>query len=366
MSKLPKIPLYKPPIMQDAQDALNRCFNSGWWGYGPECKKLEKRFTQKKGGWALSTTYCTSALYIVANLLYQSPQDEVIVPAITWISTAIVFQMAGFKIKLADVNKSNLLVDIDSIKQVVTKNTKAIVIVHLYGQKYNTNAIRKFCDNNNISMIEDCAHRIDLEEASLADFCCYSFNTVKEIPCGEGGLIWGRHSENEETARHISYLGMKVNTLERSANTIHRDLVFSNTLGLKMQLHDLGASLANAMFSFQDKAKNKRKIIFEIYEEHLRNILGIRLIKREGNDSYLMFVIVLNGIQRSKFRNSLAKKGIATSMHYPSLSSHPLIFNASTPIADRISQKIITLPCYPDLSMKEQLYIIQSIQENMK
>ena len=79
-----------------------------------------------------------------------------------------------------------------------------------------------------------------------------------------------------------------------------------------------------------------------------------------------MFVIVLSGMQRSKFRDSLARGGIATSIHYPSLSSHPLIFNANTPISDKISQKIITLPCYVDLAMKDQLYIIQSIRENMK
>jgi dTDP-4-amino-4,6-dideoxygalactose transaminase len=364
MSETRKIPIYRPPIMKDAQDALNRCFANGWWGYGSECKKLEQRFVEYKGGWALSTTSCTSSLYIVAKLLFTSKSDEVIVPSITWISTAIVFQMAGFKVRLADVNRNDLMIDIDSIKSAVTKNTKAIVIVHLYGQQCNVEAIREFCDDHNIFMIEDCAHRVDIEENSLSDFSCYSFNTVKEIPCGEGGLIWGRSSRYEKVAQNISYLGMDINTLERSSSAVHKDLVFTNTPGLKMQLHDLGASVANAMFDVFNELKIKRKQIFELYNKKLNNIYGINLLNRNDNDSYLMFVLILEKGNRNKFRDFLAKKGVSTSVHYPSLSCHPLINDSITPVADEMSQKIVTLPCYPDLSIDDQLYIINKIIES--
>jgi len=360
------IPLYRPPILTHANKALNDCFLSGWWGYGLACKELENRFTKQRGGWALATSSCTSALYIIARLLQQSPNDEIIVPAITWVSSAMAFLAAGFKVKVADVSPFDLMINLETIKPLVTKKTRAIVVVHLYGQEANVKQIGEFCKSNNIIMIEDCAHRIDIENTPLSDYCCYSFNTVKEIPCGEGGLIWSRKLDEENKARTISYLGMEVNTWERTSNTKHNDLVFSNSTGLKLQLHDLGASIANAMFASSKDSLNKRKKIFENYDNLLEDLLPkITLLNRNTSDSYLMYVIILNEMQRESVRDRMSLDGISTSVHYPSLSRHPLIEKSVTPIADMYSENILTLPCFPDLDFSEQHQVVQSLKRSL-
>lgn len=364
MEKLISVPLYKPPILQKANEALSKCFLSGWWGYGNACKELENRFTIHRGGWALATSSCTSALYIIARLLEHTPDSEVIVPNITWVSSAMAFLVAGFKVKTADINPINLMIDVETIKPVVTKNTKAVLVVHLYGQKANTKAISEYCKANNLILIEDCAHRIDIENIPLADYCCYSFNTVKEIPCGEGGMIWCRKMEEEKRAQAISYLGMEVNTWQRTSITKHRDLIFSNSTGLKLQLHDLAATIANAMFEFKESGKNKRENIFKIYNEHLQSLTPkINLLQRTKDDSFLMYVISLNNINREFLREQLASVGISTSVHYPSLSNHPLIEKSNTPIGDSYSENILTLPCYPDMSVDEQFSVINALKK---
>jgi perosamine synthetase len=361
------IPLYAPPIINDASNAIKNCFESGWWGYGLACKELESKFTNNRGGWAIATSSCTSALYIAARLIKQSPQDEVIVPAITWISSAMAFLSAGFNVKLADVNQADLMINIESIKSLISNKTRAIVIVHLYGQKSNVVEIRNLCNENNIILIEDCAHRIDIEDTPLGDYCCYSFNTVKEIPCGEGGLIWAKDLKEENKARSISYLGMEINTWQRSSNTKHKDLVFSKNPGLKLQLNDISASIVNTMFYHKDNFRRKRKLIFNTYEQYLSELNPIvSMIERKTDDSFLMYIILLNGTSREKLREGMALDGVSTSVHYPSLSQHPLIKNPFTPNADVIAKNILTLPCYPDLSPEDQLFIIRSLKNNLK
>lgn len=366
MDEIINVPLYKPPILNGAREALNKCFLSGWWGYGNACKELENKFTNQRGGWALATSSCTSALYITARLLEQSPNAEVIVPAITWVSSAMAFLTAGFKVKIADISPVDLMINLETIKPLVTKNTKAVVVVHLYGQEANTKEISEFCMANKIIMIEDCAHRIDLENIPLADYCCYSFNTVKEIPCGEGGLIWSRRMSDKNSAQTISYLGMEVNTWQRTSNNKHRDLIFSETFGLKLQLNDLGASIANIMFEYRETARKKREIIFHNYKEHLQELNPkITLLNRNVNDSFLMYVIILNDTKRENLREQMALDGISTSVHYPTLSKHPLINNSVTQIADLYSENILTLPCYPDLSLEEQFAVIKSLKKGV-
>lgn len=364
MEKIINVPLYKPPILKEAEEALNKCFSSGWWGYGSACRELENRFTVNRGGWSLATSSCTSALYVIAKLLKHTPDSEVIVPSITWISSAMAFLVAGFKVKVADINPEDLMINVETIKSVVTKNTKAIVVVHLYGQKANAKEISEFCKANGITLIEDCAHRIDIGNIPYADYCCYSFNTVKEVPCGEGGLVWCRKMEEEEQARAISYLGMEVNTWQRTSVTKHRDLIFSNSIGLKLQLNDLSASIANIMFEHKDFARIRRNNIFNIYNEHLQELTNkVKLLQRTKEDSYLMYVISLIDVNRETLREQLASVGISTSVHYPSLTSHPLIEKSNAPIGDSLSKSILTLPCYPDISFDEQIAVINALKK---
>lgn len=367
MGEIMNIPLYKTPIINEAREELNKCFLSGWWSYGNACKELENRFIDKRGGWALATSSCTSALYIIARLLEQSPRAEIIVPAMTWVSSAMAFLISGFNVKIADINHDDLMINVETIKPLVTSKTKAVVVVHLYGQEANTKEISEFCKANNLIMIEDCAHRIGMDKTPLADYCCYSFNAVKEIPCGEGGLIWSKKMSEENNARTISYLGMEVNTWLRSSNKKHRDLIFSKNYGLKLQLNDLSASIANIMFLHNEKSKKKRERIFYNYDKQLNELYPyVRPLKRNVNDSFLMYVIILSEINRESLREKMALDGISTSVHYPSLSKHPLIYNSITPIADSYSDNILTLPCYPDLSIEEQFAVIKSLKNHLQ
>jgi|AntRauTorcE11898_2_1112593.scaffolds.fasta_scaffold03308_4 perosamine synthetase len=358
-----KIPLYKPYTSENQINAIENVLTSGWWGYGNECNKLENKFISKNEGWAIATSSGTSALSIIANLLKDDNdiKNEIIIPAITWISTAVAFLKADFKIKLAEVDDS-LLIDFGSVKNQISNKTKAIVLVHLYGQKIDVKKFKELANTHNITLIEDRAHLVDFENKIISDYCAYSFNVLKELSSGEGGLIWGKDNTEYEKAKSISNLGLSENTFSRTNNPIHNKLIFTKNIGLKLQSNDISASITNYMFSIKDALLLKRVNIFNKYEDGLKDIPFIELLNRNKKvDSKLMFVIKIKKNKRDLFRKYLAEKGISTSIHYQSLSFHPLIYD-KTPFSDKIASNLVTLPCYPELNEFDLSYIISSIK----
>lgn len=360
------IPVSRPPIIPEVEGALNDCLKSGWWGYGPACHALEGHFTRERGGWALATSNCTSALHLAAKLLYQSPRDEVIVPAITFVSTPMAFLSAGFKVRIADVNPETLMADAGTIAPLLNDNTRAVVLVHLYGQRAAAEEVRALCDRHGVVMVEDCAHRLGLDdEAPVGDYACYSFNAVKEAPCGEGGLLWGRDESAEARARAVSNLGLAADTWQRSSNLKHADYNFSPSEGLKLRLNDISAAIVNVMLRHRVPLLKAREEIFRRYDAGLAEAgPALSLLERTAGDSFLMYVLRVHGPGRERLRAALSAAGVATSTHYPSLSKHPLFKEAGRPcpVAEDAAESLLTLPCFPDLTPEDQGRVIESVK----
>ena len=249
----------------------------------------------------------------------------------------------------------------DSVKDSITPNTRAVVAVHLYGQRMHLDELRHLCDERGIYLVEDCAHRIGLEDKShFGDFCCFSFNVMKELPSGEGGLLWGKDPKFEVMARELANVGLAENTVQRTSSLKHYNYLFGSEYGLKLLQNDIIASLTLKLLSLSDSNRSKRKKIFEKYHAVLSNYQEFYPFTRNMDDSYLMFVVRLEEKYVEGFRDFLAKRGIATSHHYPSLSEHPL-FEAriACPSALRYEKEIVSLPCFIEMT-EEQFEIIRS------
>jgi dTDP-4-amino-4,6-dideoxygalactose transaminase len=360
------IPLNKPVLPDETSPAIGKCINSGWLGYGPACRSLENRFTASRNGWALATSTCTSALWLAAQLCRRTENDEVIVPAVTFVSTGMAFLSAGFKVRLADVDAQTLLVTRKTVEQRLSQNTRAIVVVHLYGQRVETKALRQLCDETRLSLIEDCAHRLDLLDPlpPAGDYACYSFNAVKEAPCGEGGLLWGRDPEDEHRARAISNVGLEADTLERSSSLRHGDYRFGTEIGLKLRLNDVLATLAGVSLDALQNTRRLRELIFARYNRAINSCspYAAPLIRQEI-DSFLMYIIRLNGLDRDRLRQDMANDGVATSTHYPSLTEHPLLKDDADRCvtAAAVSKEILTLPCFLAITPSQQEQVVTAL-----
>ena len=354
----PPIPLFRPQVAPAMRQRLDRALDSGWLGYGPECRALEGVFTSRRGGWSLATSSCTSALYLAARLIHAASdvdEPEIIVPAVTFVASALAFLQAGVRPVLADVDPETLLLDFDAARNAVSPRTRALLVVHLYGQRYPDLAkLRSLADRHGLLLIEDCAHRVDLLDGKppLGDLLCYSFNAVKELPGGDGGLIWGRDPAAEHSVREISNVGLTIDTLQRSATLQHSPYGFGTMAGLKLRSNDLAASLVNGALERLPEWRAQRREQFRLYDASLASLAPVvRPLRRTDDDSCLMYVVKMPAASREHIRARLATAGIATSVHYPSLARHPLL----GPPAEGFGcgsedDRLVTLPTFLSLS----------------
>lgn len=345
------IPVCRPTVAATALERVGECLESGWLGYGPLCHELEARFTAR-GGHALATANCTAALHLAARLCRRAGPSRVLVPAMTFVSTAMAFASAGLEVELIDVDPHTGLIDPQDLARRITQNCCAVVAVHLYGQRADIAALRELCDQHDLTLIEDCAHRLDLLDTHppLGDIACYSFNAVKEVPGGESGLLWCRNAGWIDRARQISNLGLTVDTPSRAATLVHGDYAFGDELGLKLRGFDLTAAIILASLDELAATRAARARIFAALNAALGRGGAISPLARDDTDSFLMYVAITGAAQRGALRQGLAREGIATSIHYPSLSRHPGFSRGSLPRAEAFDRQIVTLPCFPAMS----------------
>ena len=255
----------------------------------------------------------------------------------------------------------------ETVAPLVSSATRAVVAVHLYGQKCPAlSALRRLCDRHRLSLVEDCAHRLDVLDTTppLGDLLCYSFNAVKELPGGEGGILWSPHPELENPARAISNTGLGIDTLQRSASARHADYEFTTKSGLKLRGNDVMASLVNGAFSSLREWRARRLEQCAAYDAALASLSPeVRPLARDADDSGLMYVVRVSPANRNAIRLAMAQRLVATSVHYPSLARHPLFqVAAATPaLALDLDDALITLPTFLEMTPAHHQHVVDAL-----
>jgi|CXWL01.1.fsa_nt_gi dTDP-4-amino-4,6-dideoxygalactose transaminase len=362
---MPAVPLSRPIVSEQMRTALLRCVESRWLGYGARCRELEATFTEKLSGWALATSACTSALYLAGRILAPKEGDEVVVPAMTFASTAVAMRLAGFRVRCADVDPSSLLLTAATARAAITTRTRAIVVVHLYGQRAPIEDLATLCATRGLALVEDCAHRLPtLEDPPLGDIACCSFNAVKELASSEGGMLWGRNRQDENIARAISNVGLDLDTLARTDQLSHHDTHFTLHAGLKLRSNDLAASLVLAQLPELEEGRRHRRRIARAYDMLLdAHAAVLSPLSRREDDAMLMYTARCTPSLRASLRKHLADRGVATSFHYPVLSKHPLVEPSNTPSAEKAEASLMTIPCFADMRQDELSHVLSTLED---
>jgi dTDP-4-amino-4,6-dideoxygalactose transaminase len=364
-----RIPLFRAVVSPASRERLLATLDSGWLGYGPECRLLERHFTEARGGWALATSSCTSSLYLAGRLvrmLAAEAAPEIIIPSVTFVASGMAFAQAGLRTVIAAVRPDTLLLDAEAAARALTPRTRALLVVHLYGQRHpELPALRAFADAHSLLLIEDCAHRVDLldDNAPVGDLLCYSFNAVKELPGGEGGVLWGRDLRNEDWIRAVSNLGLTVDTMQRAATASHADYTWLQEPGLKLRSNDLAAALVNGAIPSLAATRALRREQVRRYDRWLAPLAPMtRPLRRSDDDSFLMYVVKVAPAARDEVRAAMAAAGVATSVHYPSLAHHPLLGDPrpGAACADQ-DAAVVTLPTFLDLGCDAQQRVVDAL-----
>ena len=360
------IPVFSPSHDHQEAAAVATCLASGWTGLGPKVAEFEAAFAQYVGvKYAVATNSCTSALHLAYRLLGVGPGDEVVVPALTFVSTALAAVYCGATPIFADSVADTLMIDPDHVRVLLTPKTKAVVYV-LYGGQTIGNIHQFYCDGN-IPVILDCAHACgSKQDLSLAPLHCWSFHSVKNLSCGDGGMLTMHSEEMYERAKRLRWCGIDTSTYDRgkTTSTGYKWEYNVDELGYKYHMNDITASIGLVQLAKMPSMQEKRITLVNNYMMKLPLDLIKYSIEPRMSANHLF---TIRTDKRNELADYLRQHHINTGVHYKPIHFYP-VFNKHRkqwplPVVEREWQKLLTLPLYPDLTLAEVDVICSTIKD---
>ncbi len=353
-------------IKGEIDEKMQEVIMSGQFVQGPMLKKFEAELAEYAGAkYAIGVGNGTDALWLTFMALGLGPGDELITNANTFFATAEAMWVAGCTAVLVDCDETTRCIDPDAIRKAITKRTKAIVPVHLYGQCAPMDEIRKIADEFGLFVIEDNAQGIDARGGSfkigeLSDAVCTSFIIQKNLGTfGDGGAIWTNHKYINDTVRKL-----------RNHGSSRRD---HHSFGFNSRLDDLHAGILSAKLKHIGEWSDRRIALAKIYDEGLKDCDFITLpYARPGyrHVYHLYEIEVKNPADRNKLVEYLNANGIDAKTHY-SIAIHqqegfPWGKDArlAGPLtnAEKNASSCISLPMFPELTEDQVKYTINTLK----
>ncbi|WP_405325915.1 dTDP-4-amino-4,6-dideoxygalactose transaminase [Leeuwenhoekiella sp. LLG6367-2.1] len=322
----------------------------------------------------LLTTSCTDALEMAAILIDIKPGDEVIMPSYTFVSTANAFVLRGAKIIFVDSRRDHPGLDEDKLESLITERTKAIIPVHYAGVACDMNKIMNIAAKYSLFVIEDAAQAIDgyYEDKPIGSFghmAAFSFHETKNIISGEGGMLVINDERFVKRAEIIREKGTNRSAFFRG----EVDKYGWVDMGSSFLPSDIIAAFLYAQLENLTLIQNKRKAIWEIYDDAFRGCLDIKyevqlpfIPEFTTNNAHMYYLVFKNKKERKAMLKHLKEKGILAVFHY--LSLHKSTFykdiyeGSAMKYSDNYSDCLIRLPLFPELDITQQDHIISSIK----
>jgi perosamine synthetase len=366
------IDLFKPDMGIEECQAVGEVLLSGWTGLGPITKDFELFLGEYiKMPYVVAMNSCTAALDIAVRLLNIGPGDEVLVPTITFVSTAHAVCYSGATPVFCDVDPKTLLIDFGDVSRKISSKTKAIIPVHYSGRCVNISKLREVVGSK-VYIIEDCAHAMGSyfngqHAGTWGDIACYSFHAVKNLSCGDGGALATKNKEWKERASKLRWLGIDKGTWDRSSKDGKYGWEYEvEEIGLKCHMNDITAAIGLEQLKKLEKMNLNRKNISQNYMKGLEGISQIQLPPDDDeNSSSSWHLFVIQAEDRDKLAAYLSSGGISTGVHYKPIHLYSCYGNPSPslPMAERAIKSLLSLPIYSQLAIANVAYILKQIKD---
>ena len=357
-----KIPVYKPSLSGNEIKYVTDCLNSTRISSkGPYIDKFENEFSNfLKIKYSTTVSNGTVALHLALLCLGVKEGDEVIVPTLTYIASVNAINYVGAKPIFVDADLLTWNIDVDAIEAKISKKTKAIIIVHLYGACCDMDKIIELCKKHDILLIEDVAEAFgskfkDKFAGSFGDIATFSFFGNKTITTGEGGMVVTNNKVLYEKAK---FLKSQAVSMEKE--------YWHDEIGYNYRMTNLTAAIGVAQLERADEIIYKKRQILEIYKNEL---IGLPIkFQNEDNNSFntywMISIVVENENIRDQIRDELHLNRVETRPFFSPASIMPVFYtNEIFPNALNLSKTGINLPSYPDLSKGEVEFICTVIKK---
>jgi dTDP-4-amino-4,6-dideoxygalactose transaminase len=345
---------------------------SGDGMFTDKCQKfMEDKFNASK---ILLTHSCTAALEMAAILCQVGPEDEIILPSFTFVSTANAFFTRGAKIIFVDINKDTLNIDETKLKDAINLNTKVIVPVHYAGVGCNMGYIMEIAREHNIYVVEDAAQGVNAKYknkflGTIGDIGAYSFHETKNYMCGEGGAIVINNPSLIERAEIIREKGTNRNKFFRG----EVDKYSWVDIGSSYLPSDILSAFLFAQLENMEQINTRRENLFNYYYRELIPLANDGKIRLPyiSNDCtsncHLFYIILEDEKNRNDLMDYLRSKGIITVFHYLPLHLSKIGLSlgykkGQLPVTEGMSSRLLRLPFYLEMSEEERKYVVDTIK----
>ena len=351
------------PYRKKLLKAIGEVIDSGNYILGPKVRLFEKEFSKYCGvKETIGTGNGLDSLVLIIRAYKElgvfSEGDEIIVPSNTYIASILSITENRLKPILIepDINTFNL--DADLLEKKITKRTRAILTVHLYGQIAYSDEMQKIADKHGLKIIEDCAQSHGAvyggrKAGNLGDAAGFSFYPSKPLGAlGDAGAVTTNDKKLAEMIRALRNYGS------------HKKY-YNKYAGLNSRLDELQAAVLSVKLKYLDRDNNKRRKIAELYLKKIKN--NKLILSKKGDQSHVWHLFVIRTKNRDKFAEYMLKNNIETLIHYPVPPNKQEAYgqwkNLKYPISEKIHETVISLPLYQTMKRREIEQIIKACNE---
>ena len=359
-------------LRDDILKAVDEVFKGGTLIFGPKLDEFENKFSKYcDSNYGIVVGNCTDALYIALKACQVGKGDEVITVSNTAVPTITAIVNAGANVRFVDIDKYSLI-DVNKIEKAITKKTKAIIPVHLFGQTCDMNKILEISKKYKLKVIEDCAQAhgatyFGKKAGSMGDVGCFSFYPTKIFGAyGDGGFITTNNKKLYDKMHRIRFLGME----KKKMSSGHwNGKYYAIEHGTNSRLDEVHAAILLKKLEHLDNWINRRREIAKKYNEQLKET-DIELPLEAPNNKHAYYIYVVAHKDRDNILKKLAAKDIHLNISYPwpvhimDAYKHFVCSNCDClPKTEEKAKKIFSLPMYPTLTDQEQSIVIKELKK---
>jgi dTDP-4-amino-4,6-dideoxygalactose transaminase len=374
------LPFSRPVIEEDEINEVVDSLRSGWITTGPKVKLFEDSFRAYTGApYAVALNSATAGLHVALLALGIGPGDEVITTPMTFAATVNMIVQVGALPVLADIEPGTLNINAAEIRRKITERTKAVIPVHFAGQPCDMDKIFSMAGEFGLKVIEDAAHAVGTEYkgkkiGSLDGISVFSFHPIKNITTGEGGMACTGDERLAEEMALLKFHGMSKEAWKRysAQGTPNYDIVLP---GFKYNMLDIQAAIGIHQLRKLDAFIERRREIAEFYNRAFAEMDEIAVpeaVPYDSRHAWHLYTPLIRteklAIDRDAFMAELKKENIGTGLHFKAIHHHPYyreslkIPAGELPIADYASDRILSLPLFPLMTMDDARDVVEALK----
>jgi len=377
------LPFSQPSITKADIDAVSEVLRSGWITTGPKAAEFEQKFCDYVGcPGAVALSSATAGMHLALKALGIGPEDEVITPSMTWVSTVNLIVLAGAKPVFADIDKDTLMVSRSTMEECVTLRTRLIIPVHFAGAPVDIGAIRRLADERGIFLVEDAAHALGThymgEHVGRNGTSIFSFHPIKNFTTGEGGMFCSDNQDLLDRIRRLKFHGLGIDAYDRHTQGRSPQAEVLEP-GYKYNMPDILAALGISQLARVDKFNRQRTSLAMRYRERLAEVDEILPLSDPPypiKHAWHLFIIRLDtdkaGLSRDQFMSELKQKNIGTGLHFRAVHLQKYyresigMRRGMLPNTEWNSDRICSLPLFADMTAEDVDDVVNAIKEVLK